>query len=358
MFRYVPVSSLNERQLRFSPAVPRMHVTLLRGFRMKITCRKVDWQFIKPFRIAYRTRTRAETIVVEVQDQGLVGRGEALGVSYRGETGDSLLREVESVTQQLSAGISRADLQELLPAGGARNAIDCALWDLEAKRSGCRAWEIAGFHDVRPLITSYTLALDSPEATGKAAASAQQYSQLKLKLSGEGDLERVARVREARPDARLLVDANQSWNEQQLRDLLPSLIDMHVRLIEQPLPATGDDELRHVHSPIPLCADESCQTSECLPAVVGKYQYVNIKLDKAGGLTEALRLARAAIQAGLKPMIGCMGGSSLSMAPAFIVGQLCEVADLDGPLLITEDMHHGIRYQGSLMHPPSVALWG
>lgn len=325
---------------------------------MNVEFHQVDWPFTTPFTTAYQISTVAETIQVHLIDGPLTGRGEALGVAYHGESVDSMLAQLTAVERTLSAGISRAELTTLLPAGGARNAVDCALWDLEAKRARKRAWELAGIPSVRPIITDYTLGLDGVEAMAAAAANAQRYQRLKLKLSGEDDLRRVLAVRAARPDAELIVDANQAWTECQLRDLAPRFRAAGIKLIEQPLPAGEDDGLLHYDSPVPLCADESCQTAESLAGLAGKYQYVNIKLDKAGGLTEALRLAREAEQRGLGLMVGCMAGSSLSMAPAFILGQLCEFVDLDGPLLSISDLTPAIQYLGGRMYPPERALWG
>jgi L-Ala-D/L-Glu epimerase len=320
--------------------------------------RRVDWEFVTPFRISYRTRTHAETVLVELDDGERQGRGEALGVSYHGETIATLLDQLSSVTEDVKNDISRADLQRLLPPGGARNAVDCALWDLEAKRLGRRAWDIAGMRSVRPLLTTYTLGLDTPQAMGRAALAAVRYSLLKLKLDGGDDLARVAAVRNSRPDAELSVDANMAWSEPQLRELAPRLAELGVVLIEQPLAVGQDDALARFRGPIPLCADESCQTADSLPLLLGRYEYINIKLDKTGGMTEALHLARTAKRAGLKLMVGCMGGSSLSMAPAFAVGQLCDVVDLDGPLLLKSDMSDAIGYDGSRVFPPDASLWG
>lgn len=325
---------------------------------MHVEIRRVDWPFVTPFRIAYEVRTHAETVLVELRQGDLIGRGEALGVSYHGETADTILAQLESVRHRCEAGLTRDELQSLLPPGGARNALDCALWDLEAKHSLQRAWQLAGMNAVRPLLTAYTLGIDTPERMSAAARAAQAYSLLKLKLSGEGDLERVRAIRAARPDVEIIVDANQAWNPTQLRELTPAFADLGVKLIEQPLAVGQDASLADFSSPVPLCADESCQTASSLADLVGKYQYVNIKLDKTGGLTEALRLARSAQAANLKLMVGCMGGSSLSMAPAFIVGQLCDVIDLDGPLLAAADIADGIRYEGSRMFAPEARLWG
>lgn len=325
---------------------------------MQVEIRQVDLPFAQPFRIAYQTSTNAPAIIVELTEMTLVGRGEALGVGYHGETVESMKAQVKSIAAALSRGISRTELSQLLPAGGARNAVDCALWDLEAKRSGKRAWELAGMRSVKGLITDYTVGLDTSEHMAKTAAALRQYPKLKLKLSGEGDLERVMAVQAARPDAEIIVDANQAWTERQLRELAPSFAEIGVRLIEQPLPVGQDGVLSGYTCPVPLCADESCQTSESLDELVGRYQYINIKLDKAGGLTEALRLVCEAQRHQLKLMVGCMAGSSLSMAPAFIVGQFCEFVDLDGPLLSACDIDHAIRYEGGSMYPPDRELWG
>ena len=325
---------------------------------MQLEMSRVNWPFASTFRIASASWEYCETLQVTLRDDKLVGRGEGLAVSYHGETIDSMAAQLEGIRADLTRGISRAELQELLPPGGARNAVDCALWDLEAKRTGRPAWERAGFTAMRALTTAYTLSVDTPESMRRAAAAASRYSLLKLKLSGEGDLERVAAVREARPDAAIVVDANQSWTEKELHTFPARLASLGVTLIEQPLPEGADEALRAFSSPVPLCADESCQTTASLASVLGKYQFVNIKLDKTGGLTEALALARDAQRAGLKLMVGCMAGSSLAMAPAFMIGQLCEVVDLDGPLLASRDMPHAIRYQGSFMSPPEPELWG
>jgi L-alanine-DL-glutamate epimerase-like enolase superfamily enzyme len=325
---------------------------------MRAKFRQVNWPFASPFRIAYRTQTEAETIWVELTDGDQIGRGEGMEVVYHGETIESMLAQARSLQDALSKDMSREELQDRLPAGGARNAIDCALWDLEAKRSGRRAWELAGIKSANPLTTAYTLSMDIPEAMGRAAVAASSYPLLKLKLSGHDDIERVEAVRIARPDAKIIVDANQSWSLDQLREFAPRMAAFGVKLIEQPLKAGSDETLAEFRSTVPLCADESCQTTESLAELVGKYEYINIKLDKAGGLTEALRLARAAHAQNFKLMVGCMAGSSLSMAPAFIVGQLCSIIDLDGPLLSFSDVPNAIRYEGNRMFAPSRELWG
>lgn len=325
---------------------------------MQIRLQQVDWQYATPMRLSYRTKTHARTVQVELEDDGLIGRGEGLGVAYHGETVETIEAHLSRFMSVVSNQLTRAQLQELLPPGGARNALDCALWDLEAKRAGRRVWELLGVGGVHQLTTTYTFGIDSPDALAEAAARLREYSHLKLKMDGSSDIERVSAVRAARPDAVLVVDANQAWTMQQLRDFVWPLAALDVKLIEQPLAVGKDGELAGFDSPIPLCADESCQTSQSLSQVAGKYQVVNIKLDKTGGLTEAVDLARRARAAGLRLMVGCMGGSSLSMAPAFVVGQWCEFVDLDGPLLIKSDIAHPVRYSGSAMSAPETLLWG
>jgi L-Ala-D/L-Glu epimerase len=329
-----------------------------KGSRMKFKFHRVDWEYTSVFRISYQTQAHAQTVFVELEDGGLIGHGEAMGVSYHGETAETLLEQLSTVRKAVSNGVSRTDLYSLLPAGGARNALDCALWDLEAKRAGRRAWDLAGLPSVRPITTDFTLGLDTPEAMGRSAAAKLQFPVLKLKMDGHGDLDRIAAVRRAHPNVQLIVDANQAWKMEDLREMVPRFVNHGVVLIEQPLPVGKDDALTGFNSPIPLCADESCQTSESLSALRGKYEYVNIKLDKTGGLTEALRLTRLAQEQGYKLMVGCMGGSSLAMAPAFIIAQLCDFADLDGPLLAKSDIDNGISYEGSQMQIPDQRLWG
>jgi len=326
---------------------------------MEFEFQQVDWELKSVFRIAYKSRTHARTVVVELRNGDLVGRGEALGVSYHGETVDTIAEQLAGIAEELRRGISRDALQKRLPPGGARNAIDCALWDMEAKRQGRRAWELAGIETARPLTTAYTLGIDTPEAMGRAADSLGHYPVLKLKLAGdEFDVERVRAVRTACPHTVLIVDANQAWTEAQLHSLTPELHELGVKLIEQPLPAGKDDALDKFVSPIPICADESCQTLTSLPHLRNRYQYINIKLDKTGGLTAALELAREARRSGLELMVGCMSGSSLSMAPAFVVGQWCSFVDLDGPLLAKSDVPNGIHYEGGRMSAPQSNLWG
>jgi L-alanine-DL-glutamate epimerase-like enolase superfamily enzyme len=325
---------------------------------MELNIVRVDRKFTVPFRISYKTRTHAECVVAELSDGIWTGRGEALGVSYHGETADTLHAQLAGLADMLADNPTRAELLAQLPAGGARNALDCALWDLEAKRTGARVWDLAGIEAIKPLATAYTLSVDTPAAMAHAAGEAAAYPLLKLKLAGGEDLERVRAVRAARPDAELIVDANQAWTVSELYMFVPALNALGVKLIEQPLPAGGDSILDGFESAIPLCADESCQTLADLDVSAGRYSHINIKLDKTGGLTHALELARAARERGLGVMVGSMGGSSIAMAPAFVVGQLCDFADLDGPLLLDDDVPHALAFKGNRVAPPSADLWG
>jgi L-alanine-DL-glutamate epimerase-like enolase superfamily enzyme len=314
------------------------------------------------FRISRGAVTSVEVIVVEVQDGGAVGRGEGCPEARYREDADLCLEQLEGVRAHAEAGLDRAELQDLLPAGAARNALDCALWDLEAKRRDAPAWRVAGLTGVHELVTAYTISLDRPETMGEKAAAAAQRPLLKLKLGGEGgapaDIARVEAVRRGAPRSRLIVDANEAWTIDVLREVAPRLAQLGVELIEQPLPSSADAPLEGFESPVPLAADESCRDRGSIPAVRGRYQFVNIKLDKTGGLTEALALADAARGAGLRLMVGCMLGTSLAMAPAALIGQSCEFVDLDGPLLLAEDRVPCIRYDQGVMLPAPRELWG
>jgi L-alanine-DL-glutamate epimerase-like enolase superfamily enzyme len=319
-----------------------------------------SWPLSRPFRIAYETFTCIDTVLVELSDGTVTGRGEAAGVSYHGETAEGLLAQVQAATALVEGGASRRDLLAALPPGGARNALDCALWDLEARRSGEPVWRRAGLAALKPVRTVFTLGLAEIEETAEHAARAvaEGMRRLKLKLDGRDDEGLVAAVRRAAPGALLVVDANQSWSKDHLRDLPPALARLGVELIEQPVPAGDDEALAGVPAPVPFCADESCQTAADVERLRGLYGYVNIKLDKTGGLTEALELARRAQAAGLGLMVGNMCGSSLAMAPGFVVAQLCQLVDLDGPLLNAADWPDGFRYEGELMTPAAPGFWG
>ena len=316
------------------------------------------WPLAQPFAISRGSRTTAEVVVAEVSDGEFRGRGECVPYPRYGESVDSVLQALEAMKGAVFSGLDRHELQRAMPPGAARNALDAAFWDLDAKRDDRRVADMAGLGPLRPLVTAYTLGLDTPERMGEAAAINRDRPLLKLKVTGEGDIERVRAVRHNAPQSRLIVDANEGWSERHLTEVMPALADFGIELIEQPLPAGADDALARVPHPIPVCADESCHTREDLDRLVGKYDAVNVKLDKTGGLTEALALAEAAALRGFKIMVGCMIGSSLSMAPALLVAQRAAVVDLDGPLLLASDRSPGLRYEGSTVYPPEPALWG
>jgi L-alanine-DL-glutamate epimerase-like enolase superfamily enzyme len=325
---------------------------------MRLSVHIERWPAIRPFRITGKVWTSFDSIVVDLSDSGAVGHGEALGVYYLNETVDTLLAQIESVAPAVAGGLDRATLQTLLPAGGARNALDCALWDLEAKRTGRSIWALTGVVP-KPLQTVFTIGLEAePEEMARKAAAAMGQSLLKVKLDGDRPVERLRAIRAARPDARLVVDANQGWTFTQLQAVAPVFAALGVEMIEQPLPRGGDAELAGYRSPVKLCADESCLDLSELEAAVGRYQMINIKLDKTGGLTHALALAQAARARGLGLMVGCMGGSSLAMAPTFVVGCLCDLVDIDGPLLQKCDRLPGLQYDGATVSVFGTEVWG
>ena len=328
-----------------------------------MTLRRLDisarsWPLSEPFVISRGVQTTSEVIVVQLNQAGLVGRGEAAGVDYHGETPQSMRAQIESVRFQIESGASRRHLIELLPAGGARNAIDAALWDLEAKESGRTAFELAGVAQALPVTSAITIGIRSVEAYETRARALADYPWIKIKVSGERALEAIAAVRRGAPRSRLIVDPNQAWTVETLQSLVPNLVDLRVDLLEQPVAAAADAGLAHIVCPIPLCADEAADTAADLPRLVDRYDFVNIKLDKTGGLTAALDFARAAREAELRLMVGCMVGGSIAMAPAMVLAQQCEVADLDGPLLQAEDWPDAIEYVNGTMRLPSRALWG
>ncbi|HEY0686462.1 MAG TPA: N-acetyl-D-Glu racemase DgcA [Steroidobacter sp.] len=326
---------------------------------MKLTVQKKFWPLREPFVIARGTYTTSEVIVVELQDAQLVGRGEAAGVDYHGETLDSMLAQLEAVRAEIEAGITRAELLKVLPIGGARNAVDAALWDLEAKRTGRRAWDLAGIGNTREIASALTIGIRPVEAYEKAARELAYYRWLKIKVNNEHPLECVQAVRRGAPNSRLIVDANQAWDVKTLYALGPRLAELRVDLLEQPVPVDGDDDLEAERSPIPVCADEAIDSIDDLARLKSRYDFVNIKLDKTGGLTAALELANAARAAGMRLMVGCMVTGSLGMAPGMVLAQLCEVVDLDGPLLQAEDWPNAIQYDRTgVMSWPSPALWG
>lgn len=324
----------------------------------RLAVRQESWPLAQAFTISRGSRTAAEVVVAEVVEGAHRGRGEGVPYARYGETAAGVLAALEAMAPAIVGGLDRAGLQAAMPAGAARNALDAALWDLEAKISGKSVSRLAGLDPPGPLTTAYTLSLDTPEAMGRAAATHAERPLLKIKLTGEGDLERVRAVRAAAPRARLIVDANEAWSADHFERYAPALADLDVALIEQPLPAGADEALARLPHPIPVCADESCHTSADLDGLVGRYEVVNVKLDKTGGLTEALRLAAAARARGFRLMVGCMVGTSLAMAPAILVAQGAEFVDLDAPLLLARDRQPGLRYEGSVLFPPKPSVWG
>jgi L-Ala-D/L-Glu epimerase len=308
----------------------------------------------RPFTISRGSRTEARVLTVSVEAGGVLGRGECVPYARYGETPESVAAQVAALPRDLD----RAALQALLPPGAARNAVDCALWDLEAKAGGRRVWQLAGLPEPGPVVTAFTLSLDTPEAMRAQAAENAARPLLKVKLGGAGDLARIEAVRAGAPRARIVVDANEGWTPDTYAGLASALVRLGVAMVEQPLPAGEDAALATMARPLPVCADESCHDRASLPALAGKYDMVNIKLDKTGGLTEALALRDAARVAGYGVMVGCMVGTSLAMAPAVLLAQGAGVADLDGPLLLAADRPHPLVYDERGVHPATPELWG
>jgi L-Ala-D/L-Glu epimerase len=315
------------------------------------------WPLAARFSISRGAKTEAEVIVAEIHDGDLRGRGECVPYARYGETPDSVRAAIEALAARIGEGLDRDALQSALPAGAARNAIDCALWDLAAKRAGRRAWEIAGLPAPAPVLTAYTISLDTPVVMAEAARRAD-FPLLKLKLGAADDPARLRAVRAARPDARLIVDANEGWRSGDLAANFAACVEAGVELIEQPLPSGDDGALLQIERPVPVCADESVHDRASLPALRGKYDLVNIKLDKSGGLTEALALADAALREGFGIMLGSMVGTSLGVAPALLLASRARFVDLDGPLLLARDRPAGLCYSGAEISPPVPALWG
>ena len=330
---------------------------------LSLAVRRESWPIRGGFTISRGTKTTAEVVVAELSmtepdGRTVTGRGECVPYARYGESVGGIVEAIESLRDRLADGLDRLGLQHVLPAGAARNALDCAFWDLEAKRAGHRVWQLLGLSAPQPVTTAYSLSLDEPEAMGRAAADNAERPLLKLKLAGADDLARVEAVRENAPNARLIVDANEGWSLDDYVELAPKLARLGVVLIEQPLPAGRDAPLAGLPRPVPVCADESCHATESLAGIAGRYDAVNIKLDKTGGLTEALALKQAALAQGYQIMVGCMLATSLAMAPAVLIAQGAAFVDLDGPLLLKRDRPEGLRYQGSTLHPPEPALWG
>ena len=317
-----------------------------------------SWATKIPFRISGHTWNEFVCVVCEIAEDGKTGRGQGEDVYYIGESDEGMLRDLERIAPELRRGIDRATLQELLPPGGARNAADCALWDLEAQLTGESAWERAGVSP-DPVETVFTIGIEpEPEMMGQRAADANHLDLFKVKLGADRPVERIAAIRAARPDARLVIDANQGWTFEQLVEVAPQLADLGVSMIEQPLARGEDAELETYEAPVPLCADESCLHLGELEQAATRYQMINIKLPKTGGLTHALELAAAARERGLGLMVGCMGHNSWSMAPAHVLAQLCDFVDIDGPLLMKNDCIGGLRYEGQMVSLPETRFWG
>lgn len=306
------------------------------------------------FTISRGSKTEARVLTVQITRGGFCGRGECVPYARYGETPDSVAAQIASLPDD----ITREALQVALPAGAARNAVDCALWDLAAKQAGRRVWQLAGLPDPRPRVTAYTLSLDAPEAMALAAARNAHRPILKIKLGTPDDMPRLEAVRRGAPRSTILIDANEGWTAGIYADLAPHLIRLGVALVEQPLSAGDDAMLSEIARPLPVCADESCHDRASLAALRGRYDMVNVKLDKAGGLTEGLALVAAARDEGFGLMVGCMVGSSLAMAPATLLAQSAAYTDLDGPLLLAEDRENPLHYDAAGVHPPVVALWG
>ncbi|SFL65234.1 L-alanine-DL-glutamate epimerase [Shimia aestuarii] len=320
---------------------------------MEISVTADVFKLAQVFTISRGSRTEAKVLTVRITENGVTGWGECVPYARYDETLASVTAEIESV----SGPVTREGLYTL-PAGAARNALDCALWDLEAKKAGKRVWDLAGLPAPGPEITAYTLSLDTPEKMREQAAQNAFRPLLKIKLGTPDDMPRLEAVRAGAPKSTIIVDANEGWSAAVYADLAPHLVRLGVALVEQPLPAGEDDALLGMERPVPVCADESCHDRASLPALKGKYDVVNIKLDKTGGLTEALALREAALAEGYKVMVGCMVGSSLAMAPATLVAQGAMITDLDGPLLLAEDRDQPLLFDDAGVHPPQADLWG
>lgn len=323
---------------------------------MELTSKLETWRFARPFKIAFKTRTQLNLVSVALRDGEHIGRGEGIGVSYRGETAQSVLEDIERVRPQIEAGVDRDALESLLPAGGARNALDCALWDLECKRERRSIFELTET-SANAVQSVYTISVDTPEIMAEQARTGPS-THLKIKLDAEIPVERVQAIREARPDAVLIVDANQSWTIDLVKRVAEPLAELGVAMIEQPLRAGEDKALDNYTAPVPIGADESVQTVDDLEGLASGYSVINIKLDKTGGLTGAFALADAARARGYELMVGCMAGTSLSMAPAFVIAQRCRFVDIDGPLLLADDRLPGMSYDQGKVTAQSPNLWG
>jgi L-Ala-D/L-Glu epimerase len=326
---------------------------------VRLTVHIERWPIAGSFVISRGAKTEAVVVVAELRDGSLTtGRGECVPLARYEQTVEGEAARLKDLAEAVAGGLDRMALQSALPAGPARNALDCAFWDLEAKRAGKPAHALAGLSLLRPVTTALTISLGTPESMSAAVQKVAQRKLLKIKLGGDGDPARIAAVRRAAPKSQLIVDANEAWTENNLAENLRACAEAGVTLVEQPLPAGRDDSLASIARPIAVCADESIHDRASLASLAGKYDAINIKLDKSGGLTEALALAGEAERAGLAIMVGCMVSTSLAMAPAMLVAQRARVVDLDGPLLLAKDRESGLRYEGSEVYPADPKLWG
>ena len=325
---------------------------------MKMTVETVRRPLAAPFVITGYTFTHLDAVWVTLEHDGATGRGEGVGMYYLGETPETMSLELERVRDAVESGATRINIQSLLPRGGARNALDCAYWDLECKTAGQSIWHVLDIAP-EPLVTVATVGMGTPEEMAAKARAFAAYPQLKVKLDGHQPLERLSAIRNARPEAALVIDVNQGWSMAELATYTPELANLGVAMIEQPLPRGSDNELEGYASPIPLGADESCLDLSEYEEAASRYDVINIKLDKCGGLTEALAIAERARGEGKELMVGNMTGTSLSMAPSHVIGQFCRFVDIDGPLLLASDIAEGLTYsEGGWVEPPSPTLWG
>ena len=325
---------------------------------MKITIEKHVFPYKKPFVITGYTFTTSNTIRVILENDGYVGRGEALGIKSNGDTDDIMAKQLEEIVGSINNELTSEQVQSLLPFGGARNALDCALWDLKAKRAGKPIWELLKITP-KPLATVATISIQSPQKMAAEAKDYAKYNNLKIKLSADEPIAVLEAIRAARPDANLIVDVNQGWNFDELKEYIPRAHKLGIKMIEQPLPREGDAELEGYKSIVPLGADESCRDSSEYEICARRYDVINIKLDKCGGLTDAFKIIELANRDGKELMVGNMCGSSLSMAPSYVVGQFCQYIDIDGPLFLKQDVEHGLEFQdGGVVSMPEQKLWG
>lgn len=324
----------------------------------QLTVRQESWPLREAFRISRGATTEIQVVVAEIREGRWLGRGECRPYARYGETPGGVAAAIEALAEDVADGLEREALQARLPPGAARNALDCALWDLAAKRAGVPVWQLAGLAPPQPLTTAYTLSVAAPDTLAEAAHGHAWRPLLKLKLAGPGDLERVEAVRAAAPKSRLIVDANEAWSVADYQWFAPKLARLGVELLEQPFPAGSDTCLEDMDRPVPVCADESCHDRASLARLAGRYDVVNLKLDKAGGLTEGLRMKAEAEARGFRVMVGCMMSTSLALAPAVLLAQGADYVDLDAALLLAQDRREGLHYEGSLVFPGSAAVWG